>query len=61
MSNYNHNQLLAADAIDGIKVGKTLTLSNGVRVKRESPTRFVIDGRVMCFIEAVMLAVKGIE
>lgn len=58
--NYNSNQLEAADAIDELKPGEGIEFVNGVYVERESPTRFVIDGQTMCFIEACDIAMRGL-
>lgn len=57
---FNQSQLEAADAIDELKVGEGIEFVNGVYVERESPARFKVNGRVMCFIEACGIAVKGL-
>jgi hypothetical protein len=58
---YSPNQLAVCDAIDELNVGEGVEFTNGVFVERESPTRFVIDGKEMCFVEACDIAVVGIN
>lgn len=57
---FNPNQLAAADAIDELNVGEGIEFVNGVYVERESPTRFKVDGQVVCFIEACDVAMRGL-
>ena len=52
-------QLETADAIYELKIGEGVEFTSGVYVERESPERFVIDGRTLCFIEAVDYANFG--
>lgn len=60
-SMYSPNQLAVADAIGELKVGEGIEFVNGVFVERESPTRFVVDGQELCFVEACDRAVHDID
>ena len=58
---FTPNQLMAADLIDELKIGEGVEFTNGVYVERESPTRFVVGGEVMCFVQACDIALKGLD
>lgn len=58
---FNPSQLQAADTIDELRVGEGVTFTNGVHVERESPTRFVIEGKTLCFIQACDIALEGLQ
>lgn len=49
---FTQQDLDIADSIDELQVGEGVEFRNGVYVERESPTRFVIDGETLCFIQA---------
>jgi len=50
------DQLDIADSIDELEIGQCVLFTNDVCVERESPTRFVVDGETLCFIEACQRA-----
>ena len=61
MTQFSPNQLAVADSIDELEVGQVVEFANGVTVERESPTRFVIEDKTLCFIEACQIAMQGID
>lgn len=48
------NQIQLADSLDEMEVGQTIEFTSGDFVKRESPTRYVLNDERdrLCFVQA---------